>query len=76
MNNEILSYQECLNQESTIKNKIEQTKLQIETIHKKEVIYHSELDEFVKEIELNVCVPKMTEAIKSEINLIFKVNSP
>ena len=62
-----------LNQESTIKNKIEQTKLQIETIHKKEGIYHSELDEFVKEIELNVCLPKMTEAIKSEINLILKV---
>ncbi len=62
-----------LNQESTIKNKIEQTKLQIETIHKKEGIYHSELDEFVKEIELNVCVPKMAEAIKSEINLILKV---
>ena len=62
-----------LNQESTIKNKIEQTKLQIETIHKKEGIYHRELDEFVKEIELNVCLPKMTEAIKSEINLILKV---
>lgn len=62
-----------LNQESTIKNKIEQTKLQIETIHKKEGIYHTELDEFVKEIELNVCLPKMTEAIKSEINLILKV---
>lgn len=62
-----------LNQESTIKNKIEQTKLQIETIHKKEGIYHDELDEFVKEIELNVCLPKMTEAIKSEINLILKV---
>jgi DNA sulfur modification protein DndD len=62
-----------LNQESTINNKIEQTKLQIETIHKKEGIYHGDLDEFVKEIELNVCLPKMTEAIKSEINLILKV---
>jgi DNA sulfur modification protein DndD len=62
-----------LNQESTIKNKIEQTKLQIEIIHKKEGIYHDELDEFVKEMELNVCLPKMTEAIKSEINLILKV---
>ncbi|MBS0645217.1 MAG: DNA sulfur modification protein DndD, partial [Verrucomicrobia bacterium] len=30
-------------------------------------------DEFVKEIELNVCVPKLAEAIKSEINLILKV---
>jgi DNA sulfur modification protein DndD len=62
-----------LNQESTIKNKIEQTKLQVETIHKKEGIYHDDLDEFVKEMELNVCLPKMTEAIKSEINLILKV---
>ena len=64
-----------LNQESTIKNKIEQTKLQIETIYKKEGIYHNELDEFVKEIELNVCLPKLTEAIKSEINLILKVKN-
>ncbi len=62
-----------LNQESTIKNKIEQTKLQIENIRKKEQIYHGELDEFVKEIELNVCVPKLAEAVKSEINLILKV---
>lgn len=64
-----------LNQESTIKNKIEQTKLQIETITKKEILYLNELDEFVKEIELNVCVPKMVEAIKSEINLILKVKN-
>lgn len=64
-----------LNQETTIKNKIEQTKLQIDTIHKKETIYHDALDEFVKEIELNVCVPKMVEAIKSEINLILKSKS-
>ncbi|MCC7158518.1 MAG: DNA sulfur modification protein DndD, partial [Ignavibacteria bacterium] len=62
-----------MNQESTIKNKIEQTKLQIESIRKKEQIFHDGLDEFVKEIELNVCVPKLAEAIKSEINLILKV---
>lgn len=64
-----------LNQDSTIKNKIEQTKIQIETIHKKEGIYLDELGEFVKEIELNVCLPKMTETIKSEINLILKVKN-
>ena len=62
-----------LNQESTIKNKIEQTKQQIETIYKKEGIYHDDLDEFVKEMELNVCLPKLTESIKAEINLILKV---
>jgi DNA sulfur modification protein DndD len=64
-----------LNQEITIKNKIEQTKLQIENIHKKEGIYRDELDEFVKEMELNVCLPKLIEAVKSEINLILKAKS-
>lgn len=62
-----------LNQESTIKNKIEQTKLQIDTINKKESIFHSDLDEFVKDIELNVCLPKLAEAVKSEVNLILKI---
>ncbi|HRB93353.1 MAG TPA: AAA family ATPase, partial [Chitinophagales bacterium] len=61
-----------MNQESTIKNKIEQTKIQIENIYKKEKIYHDDLDEFVKEMELNVCLPKMVDTIKSEINLILK----
>ena len=62
-----------LNQESTIKNKIEQTNIQIDNIYKKEGIYHNELEEFVKDLEINVYLPKLTEAIKSEINLILKV---
>lgn len=64
-----------LNQEITIKNKIEQTRIQIENIHKKESVYRDDLDEFVKEMELNVCLPKLIEAIKSEINLILKIKS-
>ena len=64
-----------LNQETTIKNKIEQTKSQIENIYKKENIYRDELDEFVKDIELNVCVPKLIEAVKTEVNLILKTKS-
>jgi len=64
-----------LNQESTIKNKIEQTKIQIENIHKKESIYCNELDEFLKDLELNVCLPKLAETIKSEINLILKTKA-
>lgn len=64
-----------LNQETTIKNKIEQTKLQIENIYKKENIYREELDDFVKEIELNVCLPKLIETVKSEIHLILKAKS-
>lgn len=62
-----------MNQESTIKNKIEQTKTQIDLIYKKENIYRDELESFVKEMELNVCLPKMVETLKSEINLILKI---
>lgn len=61
-----------LNQDTTIKNKIEQTKQQIENIYKKETIYRNELDQFVKDVELNVCLPQLLNAIKSEINLIAK----
>lgn len=64
-----------LNQETTIKNKIEQTKSQIENIYNKETIFRDELDEFVKDIELNVCVPKLIEAVKTEVNLILKTKN-
>ena len=64
-----------LNQESTIKNKIEQTNNQIEAIHKKEIFFRNELDNFVKDIEINVCLPKLIEAIKSEIGLILKIKN-
>jgi DNA sulfur modification protein DndD len=61
-----------LSQETTLKNKIEQTILQIEVIHKKEGIYRTEIDNFVKDIELNICLPKLSEAFKSEIGLVLK----
>jgi DNA sulfur modification protein DndD len=64
-----------LNQETTIKNKIEQSKSQIENIYRKENIFRDELDEFVKDIELNVCVPKLIEAVKTEVNLILKTKN-
>ena len=64
-----------LNQESTIKSKIEQTKNQIEAIKKKEELFHNDLDNFVKDIEINVCIPKLVEAIKSEIGLILKIKN-
>ena len=61
-----------LNQETTIKNKIEQSKIQIESIIKKESIYRSDAENFLKEIELNVCIPKLAEAVRSEVHLILK----
>ena len=64
-----------LNQESTIKSKIDQTKNQIEAIQKKEELFRNDLDNFVKDIEINVCLPKLIEAIKSEIGLILKIKN-
>lgn len=61
-----------LNQETTLKNKIEQTKNQIDGALKKESIYRSEIDSFIRDIELNVCVPKLVDSLRSEINLILK----
>ncbi|WP_247236435.1 AAA family ATPase [Telluribacter sp. SYSU D00476] len=61
-----------LSQETTIKNKMEQTKVQIENILKKESQYRSDLDSFVKDIELDVCLPKLREAVKSEVQLVLK----
>lgn len=64
-----------LNQEATIKSKIEQTRHQIESIHKKEELFRNELDNFVKDIEINICIPKLINAIKSEVGLILKIKN-
>ncbi len=64
-----------LNQETTIKSKIEQTINTIDGIYKKEAIYREDIEGFVKDIELNVCIPKIVEALKSEINLILKAKN-
>jgi DNA sulfur modification protein DndD len=62
-----------LNQDATIKSKIDQTKNQIESIYDKEKRYHNDLNDFVKDMEINVCLPNLIEAVKSEIQLIMKV---
>jgi len=64
-----------LNQETTIKNKIDQTRGQIDNILKRESLFRDDLDKFLKEIELNVCIPKLIEAVKSEVTLILKVKN-
>jgi len=61
-----------LNEETTINSKIEQTKLGIENTLKKEEVFRSDLNKFLKEIELNVCIPKLQEALKHEVQLILK----
>ncbi len=64
-----------LNQETTIKNKIEQTKNQIDSIYKKEELFRIDLNSFVNDFELNVCLPKVIESIKNEVTLILKTKN-
>ncbi|WP_299758677.1 AAA family ATPase [uncultured Pontibacter sp.] len=64
-----------MNQEETLKSKIEQAKAQVESILRKENLYHSEVDEFVKNIESHVALPKLAASLKQEVALIFKKNT-
>jgi DNA sulfur modification protein DndD len=61
-----------LNQEANIKSKIDQITAQISAIQKKEDTYIESVESFAKDIELNICLPKLAEAIKSEVLLILK----
>ena len=64
-----------LNQEATIKNKIEQALSQISAIEKKEELYIEQLEEFVKNFDGHICLPKLAESFKNEISLILKAKS-
>jgi DNA sulfur modification protein DndD len=61
-----------LDEEKTIKNKINNLSNQIETIYDKERLYIDELERFIKNFEYHVCLPKVTEALRSEITLVLK----
>jgi DNA sulfur modification protein DndD len=61
-----------LNQEATLKSKIDQTKVQIETIRKKEELYRNDIEDFVKNFESHICMPKLSESLKSEVSLILQ----
>lgn len=64
-----------LNQEATLKNKIDQTKIQIEGIRKKEESYRSDIEDFVRNFESHICMPKLSETLKNEISLILKTKA-
>ena len=61
-----------LSQENTIRSKIDQIETQIVAISKKEEHYINVTDEFVKDIEMNIFVPKLAEALRSEVMMILK----
>ncbi len=60
------------NQEVTIKNKIDLLKKEIQSIKDREENYKKEIDLFTKNFEIHICLPQITETLKSEISLILK----
>lgn len=62
-------------EETTIKNKIDQTRNQIRAIESKEAFYRTDIEDFVKNLESHVFLPKLAESLKGEIALILKLKA-
>ncbi len=61
-----------LNQETTLKAKMEQATGQIESIRKKSSAYRASLDSAVSTMELTAFLPRMAESLRSEMQLILR----
>jgi DNA sulfur modification protein DndD len=62
-----------LNQETSVKSRIQQIKNDIESYNKKQKVYKEEIETFVRNLELNIGLPKLAEAFNSEIDNILKI---
>ena len=61
-----------LNQETQIKNLIQKAEAEVDSIHKKETQYRTDLENFTKGMESFVFMPKLAEGLRSEVALILK----
>ena len=64
-----------LNQDETIKSKIEQLEGLLTNTRKREDRYRSEVEEFSRNIETHVFLPKLADTLKSDIALILKAKN-
>jgi len=64
-----------LNQETQLKAKITQLEQQVEGIRRREAQYRTDAETFGKSLELHVFLPKLAEAIQSEVTLIQKLRT-
>jgi DNA sulfur modification protein DndD len=62
-----------LNEEASLKSRIQQVQNDIETYNKKEKLYKEEIDTFVRNLELNIGLPKLAESFNSEIENILNI---
>lgn len=64
-----------LNEESTLKNKINSLESQLEQLKEKEQSYKTDLSDFNGSLETHILLPKLAQAFKNQISLILKENS-
>jgi len=60
-----------LNEESTINNKVKQLEEELKSIEREEKQYKEEANDFIKNFELHVSLPKLAEVLHNDISLIL-----
>ena len=60
-----------LDEESTIANKIKQLQEQLKNLEEEEKIYKQDVNDFIKNFELNVTLPKLAEVFQNDISVII-----
>ena len=60
-----------LNEESTIANKIKQLEEQLKNIEEEEKLYKQDVNDFIKNFELHITLPKLAEVFQNDISLIL-----
>lgn len=60
-----------LNEESTINNKVKQLQEELNALEREEKQYKEEVNEFIKNFELHISLPKVAELLHNDISLIL-----
>ncbi len=60
-----------LNEESTINNKVKQLEEELKAVEREEKQYKEEANDFIKNFELHVSLPKLAEVLHNDISLIL-----
>lgn len=65
------SLKEGLNEEATISNKIKQLTEQLKSVEEEEKLYKQDVNDFIKNFELSVILPKLKNIFNNDISLIL-----
>lgn len=60
-----------MNEESTLNNKVKQLEEELNNLDKEEKQYKTDVNDFIKNFEMHVSLPKLTEVLQNDIALII-----